>query len=97
MCQKSLWGIIREVIYRHGWSEPGKRESKLIETIHPDSFKELEIIPGPSHEEEAKYIRDKIGFKYREIRGKIIFLYVFRITDILYMVAELYKLSDNKE
>ena len=57
--------FIRPVLERNGWSDPGKKEEKFIETIHPDSVNELEIIPGPSNETDTKDIQDKMGFKYR--------------------------------
>ena len=30
---------IKEVLEIHGWTEPGKMETNLVEYIHPDIFK----------------------------------------------------------
>ena len=68
----------------------------FVEPIHTDSVKELEIKPGPSIEAEAKDIQDKMGFRYRDILGGIIFDYVVVRLYISYAVAELSRFSDSQ-
>ena len=46
---------------------------------------------------EVKCIKDKIVFKYREILGEIIFVYVVGGPNISYTMAELSTFSDNPE
>ena len=66
--------FIMAVLERHSWSYPGNNKENSIERIHPELFKELEINPVPYNETEAKYILDKMGFKYIENIGGIIFV-----------------------
>ena len=42
--------FIIAILERNGWSYTVKKESKLIEPIHPESAKELIITPGTSNE-----------------------------------------------
>ena len=37
----------KEIIHKHGWTKPGKGESKLIEPIYPDKIKQLESTISP--------------------------------------------------
>ena len=66
--------FIMAVLERHSWSYPENNKENSIERIHPELFKELEINPVPYNETEAKYILDKMGFKYIENIGGIIFV-----------------------
>ena len=58
--KNNCWAFIIVLRERHLYSEPGNKEANLIEPIHYESVKELEITPGPSNETEANYIQDKV-------------------------------------
>ena len=70
----------------YGQLDPVKKQEMFIEPINNDSFKELEITPGLSNEIQANNTHDRIGFKYKDIIGEIIFEYVSGRTDISYSV-----------
>ena len=93
---KNIFGaFIIAALERYGFSEPGKKESNFIETMHTDSFKELEITPGPYNATEANYIQDKMVFKYRDIIGEIVFACVAVRPNISFVVEELSKFAYN--
>ena len=41
--KKNCGGFIRSVLDSHEFSDTGNKEEKFIESVHPDSVKELEI------------------------------------------------------
>ena len=53
------------------------------------------MTPGTSNDVEAKDIQYKLGFRYIDIPGEILFPYVSGRPDISYAVVELSNFSDN--
>eukprot|EP00957_Ditylum_brightwellii_P021090 1589191-Ditylum_brightwellii.AAC.1 len=70
-----------------------KDEEKRVETIHPNSIKEMESTTGPDSEVECKQLKAEEGFSYQAPIDKLIFANVICHPDVGYTVVELSEFS----
>ena len=85
---------IDKILAAHGWTVPNRDATSIIEPIHPQAVKELELIIGPLAETpEAIALEKKWGFTYRQCLGELIYAFITTRPDIGPAVATLAKFS----
>jgi hypothetical protein len=83
---------VKKRIANHGWSSGGKDETWLVDPIHPNDAKDLELSHGPTYSVEAKRFDSTTGVGYIMTNiGKIKLAIVICCLNIGYAVAELSK------
>eukprot|EP00957_Ditylum_brightwellii_P163170 12424459-Ditylum_brightwellii.AAC.1 len=79
---------LTKILKNHGWECCSKDEEMIIEPLHPNSMKELELTLGPDLEAESKQLEADKGFSHREAIGELIFRHAICCPDIGYAVAK---------
>jgi hypothetical protein len=84
---------IGKILANHGWEQGTKAESRLIEPLHPSTFKELEETVPPTEPSEKAELEISAVFAYWTTIGELMYAYVTCQLDVGYVIAELSKLS----